>query len=301
MTFILKKQLLKQIFLLNIFCLISNIYPIENNKKPLTSTYLDLLLKQAAKENKNDKKAIEKYINKQSSQNAKAYMAKRYFYFYGDPNVKESKRPNEFLTIDAPYGFSINELIDFKKLPSKLISSKKILDLSNFKINSLDGLCRIPGVNKVVTLNLENNEITELKSNTFDCMPELNKLNLQSNKIDTIMPDAFNGTALVDLNFSDNMLTELKDKSFAGLEKNLKELNLNDNFISKLSPNAFEGLTKLVNLRLEDSKIPDTALFDALDKIERDPWSGNLYYNNATKTLIKMLEIEGIKVHTNHK
>ena len=81
-------------------------------------------------------------------------------------------------------------------------------------------------------INLEGNQITELRKQQFGRLPVVFELNLQRNQISNISV-----------------------KAFSGLLQLLK-LNLSENQITKLKPGAFESLVSLSVLDLSKNKIP---------------------------------------------
>ena len=107
-------------------------------------------------------------------------------------------------------------------------------------------------------LNLSEKSIKTISKNTFNRLdnfnintPEfkyLNKLQLQKNQIGEIKSDTFNGLEnLRELDLSANKIELLEDNSFNGLKK-LYELNLRFNLIKEINANTFNGLDNLKDL-----------------------------------------------------
>ncbi len=190
------------------------------------------------------------------------------------------------------YGFSIQDYLTSPALQNKMplvrtVREETRLDLSNMKINDLQGLQKIPnisnlsllglarnqlttippnafaGLTSLETLALWGNQLTTIQPNAFAGLPNLEYLRLQQNQLTTIQPNAFAGlTRLYMLRLARNQLTTIPPKAFAGLTR-LTYLFLDRNQLTTIPTDAFAGLPSLYELRLEDnqlSTIPTAAL-----------------------------------------
>lgn len=193
-------------------------------------------------------------------------LAKNWYLLYGNNR--------DFIAEELDYGFSIQELIDYNKLPA---IRPTCLDLSKSRINDIEGIKNIPGVNTVAVIELSCNMIKYIPCNAFNGLGNLTCLNLSYNKIEDIRPKAFMGLGsltylyltcnklnkidrqifnglnnLINLELRFNGLTEIQTNNFASLN-NLKFLNLDDNSIYRIHKHAFAGMRGLTHLTLRRS------------------------------------------------
>ncbi|KAK3103193.1 hypothetical protein FSP39_017227 [Pinctada imbricata] len=179
--------------------------------------------------------------------------------------------------------FSHNKLISFKKHAIHGLEGLKELDLSYNFIGKIEPesfrTSPVDRLSQLATLKLKNNNIKVVDSDTLAGMPNLNTLDLSSNKIKRInekalqnleglqslkinknrIRDLKNGvisrqTNLLDLDFSENLLKRLDEKMFAGL-KNLEEIDASANRISSIPKKVFRPLVNLVSLDLRENKM----------------------------------------------
>lgn len=150
-------------------------------------------------------------------------------------------------------------------------------------------------------LNLGDNRLTELPSDVFHPLQQLQYLNLTGNRLTTLPRASFQGLdwleeidlsrnrlsvlpyqvfalckSLARLDLSGNLLVSLPDHSFRP-NKNLQELVLSANRLTKLPPRLFSGLNQLKILELADNEI-DTVprgLFADLVSLQHLDLSGN--------------------------
>ncbi|KAA8593684.1 asporin [Etheostoma spectabile] len=108
-----------------------------------------------------------------------------------------------------------------------------------------------------VILDLQNNDITEIKENDFKGLHKLYGLFLINNKISKIHPKAFrNMDHLRLLYLSYNLLTEIP----ANLPPNVIELRFHENKINKIQTDAFKGLMKLNVLELGANPLANSGI-----------------------------------------
>ncbi len=91
--------------------------------------------------------------------------------------------------------------------------------------------------------------IQSLPNECFISNPKLINLNLSGNKINSINPNAFNGSNIEHLNLSHNEISQIDRDAFFGL--NIEHLNLSHNKISTL----FKLPSSLITLNLSDNKL----------------------------------------------
>ncbi|KAM8868406.1 asporin [Synchiropus picturatus] len=108
-----------------------------------------------------------------------------------------------------------------------------------------------------VILDLQNNDITEIKENDFKGLHKLYGLFLINNKISKIHPKAFkNMDHLRLLYLSYNLLTGIP----TNLPPNVVELRFHENKIDRIQKDAFKGLRKLHVLELGANPLPNSGL-----------------------------------------
>ncbi|CAD1477288.1 unnamed protein product, partial [Heterotrigona itama] len=137
--------------------------------------------------------------------------------------------------------------------------------------------------NSLKSINLRDNELTEIPSATLKTLKNLTVLDLSMNKITKVNDNAFTGLRLVTLKLSDNEVT-LAAGSFRGLERSLKNLNLKGTRQKKV-PEALRGLKTLAFLDLSQNSIRElpgsagTRAFDGLDSLTGLNLERNLIQN----------------------
>jgi len=106
-------------------------------------------------------------------------------------------------------------------------------------------------------LNLNGNQLREIKENTFNKLTNLQTLDLSDNKLTEIKENTFvRLTNLKYLYLNSNQLTEIKENTFGRLT-NLKYLYLSDNQLTEIEEKAFDGLTHLRCLNLSGNKLTE--------------------------------------------
>ncbi|KAK7136806.1 hypothetical protein R3I93_016996 [Phoxinus phoxinus] len=131
--------------------------------------------------------------------------------------------------------------------------SKKVLQCSD------QGLTKVPKDIPANTLlvDLQNNDITEIKEDDFKGLDNLYALFLLNNQISKIHPKAFrNMDKLNILHLSYNLLTQVPEN----LPKNIQALRLHDNKISRLPKGAFRGMQSLNVLELSANPIANSGI-----------------------------------------
>jgi protein toll len=110
------------------------------------------------------------------------------------------------------------------------------------------------GLDYLLNLNLNNNNLTNVDEDVFVNVPNLTKLELQGNNI-RLKPNLFKNTPhLKWLDLADNRLEDIPTGIFATLDK-LEYLDLWSNSLRKIDDFAFAGLTSLKSVELSVNKI----------------------------------------------
>ncbi|XP_041638593.1 asporin [Cheilinus undulatus] len=108
-----------------------------------------------------------------------------------------------------------------------------------------------------VMLDLQNNDITEIKEDDFKGLHKLWGLFLINNKITKIHPKAFKNLPHLRLLYlSYNLLTEIPEN----LPPNVVELRFHENKISRIQKDAFKGLKKLHVLELGANPLANSGI-----------------------------------------
>uniref|UniRef100_A0A672YHA2 Asporin (LRR class 1) n=1 Tax=Sphaeramia orbicularis TaxID=375764 RepID=A0A672YHA2_9TELE len=109
----------------------------------------------------------------------------------------------------------------------------------------------------IVMIDLQNNDITEIKEDDFKGLNKLYGLFLINNKISKIHPKAFRNMAHLRLLYlSYNHLTEIP----ANLPPNVIELRFHENKISQIQKDAFKGLRNLHVLELGANPLANSGI-----------------------------------------
>lgn len=104
-------------------------------------------------------------------------------------------------------------------------------------------------------LSLDNNNFYNVPENSFDNLPELVNLNLESNKIEMISPELFKVDVhqkLKEVRLSNNQLTKIYSDTFKSLG-NLEAIIISNNRIRNLQSESFSYLPKLSHVIISDN------------------------------------------------
>jgi len=239
---------------------------IEILKRPLADSLIKYIY---AREDGNREK-IEKFISDWDVPAEYKELLAKYWYLnhgkdrnYIKPIVKVIKfvqkgeeRAKEEKKIAVDYGFSIQELAAYNKLPA-IVTNYGIssISLDNARINDLTGLTSIPGILTLQQLNLSYNKLNKFPDNIFKDLHQLTVLNLDMNELAILPDDLFIGPdQLGTLNLSYNKLTKLPANILKPL-KNLHQLNLFHNELKMLPEDIFKGLNNLNEIGLSYNRL----------------------------------------------
>ncbi|KAM7421998.1 hypothetical protein PAMA_010195 [Pampus argenteus] len=142
---------------------------------------------------------------------------------------------------------------DDDNCPASCHCSPKVVQCSD------QGLISVPEKipEDTVIIDLQNNDITEIKEDDFKGLHKLHGLFLINNKISKIHPKAFrNMDHLRLLYLSYNLLTEIP----ANLPPNLIEIRFHENKINRIQKDAFKGLKKLHVLELGANPLANSGI-----------------------------------------
>ncbi|XP_043978661.1 leucine-rich repeats and immunoglobulin-like domains protein 1 isoform X2 [Gambusia affinis] len=182
------------------------------------------------------------------------------------PNLRELRLDHNELT----------SMPDLGRAASNIVS----LYLHHNKIRTIDG-SRTTELVSVETLDLSNNDITDLRGDGFPAGLQIRDLYLSNNKISTLQLGALDhlGSTLQVLRLSRNRISQIPIRAFQ-LPK-LTQLELNRNRILQIEGLTFQGLSGLEVLKLQRnsiSKLTDGAFWN-LSKMK----VLHLEYNNLTE------------------
>uniref|UniRef100_A0A3Q4I218 Leucine-rich repeats and immunoglobulin-like domains 1 n=1 Tax=Neolamprologus brichardi TaxID=32507 RepID=A0A3Q4I218_NEOBR len=165
-----------------------------------------------------------------------------------------------FVTFSRLDHNELTSIPDLGQAASTIVS----LYLHHNKIRSIDGR-RTGELLSVETLDLSNNDITELRGQCFPAGLHIRDLYLSNNKISVLELGVLDhlGETLQVLRLSRNRISQIPVKAFQ--LPRLTQLELNRNRIRQVEGLTFQGLSSLEVLKLQRnsiSKLTDGAFFD---------------------------------------
>jgi len=150
-------------------------------------------------------------------------------------------------------------------------------------------------------LRLNNNELTDINSQSFASLTVLQNLFLQFNLLSRLPRDVFaSNTMLTRLNLHGNALKTVSVDLFVGLSA-LEELQLGQNELSTLPATIFRDTTSLVYLDLHENAIVQlpTGLFAGLSQLVGLFLNGNLLAALPGRVFQGLGSIQIIRLHNN--
>lgn len=136
-------------------------------------------------------------------------------------------------------------------------SGLRSLDLSDNDLKSLSDESQITGLKNLQELRLQNNNITDISSETFNGLISLRILNVSYNNLQIVPEGTFSNTKeLREMYLNNNQLFELATGVFHRLEQ-LLVLDLSNNQLSSthIDGRTFIGLIRLVILNLSNNAL----------------------------------------------
>nr|CAD7439956.1 unnamed protein product [Timema bartmani] len=150
-------------------------------------------------------------------------------------------------------------------------------------------------------LDLSQNSLSTVPSNSFKNLNHLLILNMNYNKVATIHNQAFEGLDTLEiLTLYENRLSNIDSLAFKGLEKKLRRLNLGGNELSAVPTEALSIMDTLKKLEMQENHITDIheGDFEGLRNLD----SLSLAHNHLKEvparvfshlTILNSLELEG--------
>ncbi|KAG5667906.1 hypothetical protein PVAND_015871 [Polypedilum vanderplanki] len=189
-----------------------------------------------------------------------------------------------------------NQTINF--LPHNLKIFHKLEEL-NFKNNEMKeiGQKKFAGLEKLKTLKIIQNNLTEISSDNFVDLKNLENLNLRNNKIAKIHPNAFLTLEnLKILQLDENKLTEIDEKIFIGNRK-LQKVTMSTNFIKELSILTFQKLPNLLEVRFHANELQALSgkIFETNRNLRKIDFSNNkleVIESDIFQNLYKLTEVD---------
>lgn len=164
-----------------------------------------------------------------------------------------------------------------------------VLDLSNSNLTDISLLKGLS--NKITTVELTGNKITEIPEGLFDNMTNLTTVYLGNNYISKLPEGLFkNNKKVEDIELSNNKLTEIKKNDLSNLPE-LKTLQMEDNQITKIEEGSLDGDVKLQSIYAPDNELEGLPekLFKDMKSLTFVDFSNNYFselpqcFNDATK------------------
>ncbi|KAG8453720.1 hypothetical protein GDO86_000373 [Hymenochirus boettgeri] len=139
-------------------------------------------------------------------------------------------------------------------------------------------------------LDISGNSLSEIDNNSFVFLQKLESLNLENNDISVLRSRAFNGLSEVQLlnlkKFFSPKGIKIDDQSFQWLKK-LKNLNMEDNKMIPITEYTFIGLESLRNLSLSEATLKQQTITNkTFSSLSGSP----LIHLNLSKTGVARLE-----------
>ncbi|XP_067096691.1 leucine-rich repeat neuronal protein 2 [Osmerus mordax] len=175
------------------------------------------------------------------------------------------------------------------------------LDLSQNHFNSVRSLTQSLALASLLSLHLEENQLTHLPLSSFFSLPALQELFLSHNRLRSLAPGAFTGLDfLLRLHLNNNRLTSIDPRWFTALPS-LEVLMLGGNPVEALPEQGFQALGSLRSLVLGDmglKGLPEGAL-EGLDNLESLSFYDNLLTSVPTQALRRVAGLKFLDLNKN--
>lgn len=153
----------------------------------------------------------------------------------------------------------------------------------------------------LVEFSARNASLQVLSKKNFAGLKNLRSLNLADNKIKHIDSDTFDAlTALEELDLSGNELESIDEDVFSKL-KNLKTLRIGHNKFHSIHPNLFRNLRNLANVSISHQQIENIPekLFNANAKLKNIWMNSNKVKSISPNMFAKLKDLEYVDVRDN--
>ena len=198
----------------------------------------------------------------------------------------------------APDSFGLQLEDDtFRGLDSLTELHMPALGISTLPVKVFNGLA------KLQKLNLNKNQVSEIKYGTFhNCCLELKNLFLGENDISDLgLVFSFNGLlALQTIDLHGNQISSVERLSFRGLN-DLVDVNLGANKISSIEAYAFDGKESLSKLYLDLNKLTrlESSMFNGLSLLTELELSNNSLDSLESGTFVNLKSLRKLSLSHN--
>lgn len=173
-----------------------------------------------------------------------------------------------------------------------------VLDLSNCGLTDISLLKGLS--DKITTVELTGNKITEIPEGLFDNMTNLTTVYLGNNYISKLPENLFkNNKKVENIELSNNKLTEIKKDDFSNLPQ-LQIIQMEDNIIEKIEEGAFDGDVNLQSIYAPDNELEGLPkkLFKDMKSLTFVDFSNN-YFSELPECFSDATKLKKIHVRNN--
>lgn len=173
-----------------------------------------------------------------------------------------------------------------------------VLDLSNCGLTDISLLKGLS--DKITTVELTGNKITEIPEGLFDNMTNLTTVYLGNNHISKLPENLFkNNKKVENIELSNNKLTEIKKDDFSNLPQ-LQIIQMEDNNIEKIEEGAFDGDVNLQSIYAPNNELEGRPkkLFKDMKSLTFVDFSNN-YFSELPECFSDATKLKKIHVRNN--
>ena len=173
-----------------------------------------------------------------------------------------------------------------------------VLDLSNCGLTDISLLKGLS--DKITTVELTGNKITEIPEGLFDNMTNLTTVYLGNNYISKLPENLFkNNKKVENIELSNNKLTEIKKDDFSNLPQ-LQIIQMEDNNIEKIEEGAFDGDVNLQSIYAPNNELEGLPkkLFKDMKSLTFVDFSNN-YFSELPECFSDATKLKKIHVRNN--
>ena len=173
-----------------------------------------------------------------------------------------------------------------------------VLDLSNCGLTDISLLKGLS--DKITTVELTGNKITEIPEGLFDNMTNLTTVYLGNNYISKLPENLFkNNKKVENIELSNNKLTEIKKDDFSNLPQ-LQIIQMEDNNIEKIEEGAFDGDVNLQSIYAPNNELEGLPkkLFKDMKSLTFVDFSNN-YFSEFPECFSDATKLKKIHVRNN--